>query len=236
MRARRVKWLAWHTYYRVLLSRFDAIICVSKADAAHFRRAGIQGSVQVLPNPVDVRGLEAARPRRPGTGALLYFGRLAPNKGIERLGAVLRAAPREWSVTIVGNGDEPYVRHLKEVFRSSGGRCVFRGGVPDAELADVIASHDCVVLPSRTEGFGLTLVEALATGVPVVASDIAAYREIAEDASVPLTDFDRPEDVVRSIRNAMAKWDEPRARARAASYSWEQRGPAFIDLYRRLAG
>jgi glycosyltransferase involved in cell wall biosynthesis len=90
------------------------------------------------------------------------------------------------------------------------------------------------VLPSRAEGFGLTVVEALATGVPVVASRIPSYRTIASDSPVRLVDFDRPAEVVAGIRSALSDWDARRAREVAGRFSWKHRGRDFLVLYESL--
>jgi alpha-1,3-mannosyltransferase len=233
-RYRLAKELLWRSYYRALLSRFTVIACVSDEDASTCRRAGITRNVRILPNPVATERFNTS-PAGPGSGALLYFGRLAPNKAIERLAGVLRVGPRSWTLTIAGSGDSAYVGRLRATFESFGQRCRFVGTVSDAELPALIASHDCVVLPSRTEGFGLTLVEAMAAGVPIAASDIPTYADIARDSPVELVDFDQPTRCVERIEHAMASWDSELARRRASSFSWDRSGPAFIDLYRSLA-
>ena len=91
---------------------------------------------------------------------------------------------------------------------SPGERVQLLGYVDDDVLVDELCGCDCVLLPSRQEAFGLTLVEAMASGAPIVASDIPAYRELAGGAGIALADFDDPQAIVRAIekqRRAMTR-------------------------------
>jgi glycosyltransferase involved in cell wall biosynthesis len=228
-----LKQALWRTYYRALLGRFAALLCVSEQDLALCRSTGLDNA-RLFPNPVRTAPFEVVVPTPPGRGALLYFGRLAPNKGIDRLAGVLAQAPPSWTLTVVGTSEDRYADHLARTLAAVGDRVAFRGEVPEAELPSLIAAHDCVVLPSRTEGFGITLIEALATGVPVVASDIAPYREIAS-SDVALVDFDRHRDAVDAITTAIETWDPISAKTHAHGFSWECRGPDFVALYEHVA-
>jgi alpha-1,3-mannosyltransferase len=233
-RLRLLKSALWRSYYRVLLGRFSVVLCVSRQDLELCRNAGL-GNARLFPNPVRTAPFEAVDPRPPGNGALVYFGRLAPNKGVERLAPVLARAPADWTLTVVGRADDSYHGRVSRAMSSLGNRVLMRGEVPDDELPALVARHDCVVLPSYTEGFGLTLVEALATGVPVVASDIGPYRELSAGTGTRLVDFDRPDDVVQAVRAAVEHWNERAARAHARSYSWEARSEEFRRLYEHIA-
>lgn len=228
-----LKEFGWRSYYRAILRRFAVIACGSEHDLRFCTRIGL-ANARLVRNPVRVEPFEAIDPDPPEAGALLYFGRISPNKGLERLMPVLRQAPSTWSLTIIGRGDREYEARLRQTFAELGPRVRFLGLVPDAELPSVVARHDCVVLPSRSEGFGMTLVEALAAGVPVVASDIPSYREIARGSPAPLVDFSRPADCVEQIRRAGRTWDREAARARAREFSWRRRASEFADIYRSL--
>jgi glycosyltransferase involved in cell wall biosynthesis len=228
------KELAWRSYYRLLLRQCSVILCESRHDLAACQRVGL-ANARLWPLPVQVEPYERATPEPADPGALLYFGRIAPNKGLERLVPVLEQAPGSWSLTIAGTGSTRYVGELRSLFGRFGPRVRFTGHVPDDDLPRLVASHACVVLPSRTEGFGLTLVEALATGVPVVASDIPSYREIARGAPAPLVDFDDTRAAVASIQAAVESWDRAAARERARTFSWSAGAYRLAATYRAIA-
>ncbi|HET7754993.1 MAG TPA: glycosyltransferase, partial [Anaeromyxobacteraceae bacterium] len=112
------------------------------------------------------------------------------------------------------------------------------GAVTDAELAALYAGAACFVLPSIYEGFGLPLVEAMASGTPAVASDIRALREVGGDA----VRYAPPEDPAELARIIAAVVDDragsreraQRARERALAFTWEACARATLDVYREI--
>ncbi len=110
------------------------------------------------------------------------------------------------------------------------------GSVSHEELASLYRRAACLVFPSLYEGFGLPLLEAMASGCPVAASNRSAIPEVCGDAAVL---FD-PEDVhaiVNGVREALARADELRERglARAASFTWEECARRHDAVYLSVA-
>src|SRR5205823_901810 len=95
-----------------------------------------------------------------------------------------------------------------------------RGYVAKDELVDLYRGAAALVMPTRYEGFGLPVVEAMASGTPVVATPDAALREVADDAAV----FVEPEDLADGVRQALAERDTLVAAGlrRAAAFSWDE--------------
>jgi glycosyltransferase involved in cell wall biosynthesis len=109
------------------------------------------------------------------------------------------------------------------------------GYVPRQELASLYRRAACVVFPSLYEGFGLPVLEAMASGCPVAASNRGAIPEVCGDAAVL---FD-PEDVyaiTNGVRDALARADELRERgiARAAGFTWEETARRHEVVYRAV--
>jgi alpha-1,3-mannosyltransferase len=225
----RLKRIVWRRVLLPSLRTFDTVLADSAAD---FGWVSGLPRARLLENPVDIDRFTsvASAPPRP-EGPLLYFGRVAPNKGLETLAPLLR---RDESLRLVvtGRGDQRYLAALKRSF--DGLAADFTGELDASMLDKQLRACSAIVLPSRTEGFGLTLVEAMATGRPVVAADIPPYREIAVGTGVVLVNFDNPAAVVEQLGRARRGADHAATVERALSYAWGTRAPEFADLYRGL--
>jgi glycosyltransferase involved in cell wall biosynthesis len=105
-----------------------------------------------------------------------------------------------------------------------------RGYVPKEELVSLYQRAACLVFPSRYEGFGLPVVEAMACGTPVVAAPEAAMQEVAGDAAI------FAEDLAEGIRRALVDRDRLSAAGleRAKAFSWRETARITADVYRSV--
>src|SRR5205814_9583793 len=109
-----------------------------------------------------------------------------------------------------------------------------RGYVPRDELAELYRGAACLVFPSRYEGFGLPVVEAMASGTPVVAAPDAALREVAGDAAV----FAEPGALADGVRRALAERERLVAAGleRARRFTREGAARRTVAVYREVLG
>jgi glycosyltransferase involved in cell wall biosynthesis len=105
-----------------------------------------------------------------------------------------------------------------------------RGYVPKGELVSLYQRAACLVFPSRYEGFGLPVVEAMACGTPVVAAPETALQEVAADAAIFTS------DLAEGVRRALAERDRLSAAGleRAKSFTWLETARATAAVYRRV--
>ncbi|WP_207457440.1 glycosyltransferase [Azospirillum sp. SYSU D00513] len=146
--------------------------------------------IQVVPNSIDIAAVRAAGasapPRVLPERFIVFFGRLETRKGIGPLGealpAVLAAQP-DLHVVVVGGEDAPsaeVITRFKEHLAPFAGRVHLLGALPRRQALSIVARAELAVIPSLWESFGFVVVEALALGVPVVASDAGGIPEIVE--------------------------------------------------------
>jgi phosphatidyl-myo-inositol alpha-mannosyltransferase len=166
---------------RPLWRRLRVRIAVSEA-AASFVEARFGNGVRIIPNGCDVELFAKAEPAvdLPPGRRLLWVGRLDPQKGFGvavRAFAELAAELSDLVFVVAGDGrDRGAVGSLPPRVR---GRVVMLGAVPHDQLPAYHAAADAFVAPALgQESFGIVLVEAMAAGLPVVASDIPGYREV----------------------------------------------------------
>jgi phosphatidylinositol alpha-mannosyltransferase len=177
---------AFQTYLSKVVDKLDARIAVSKTAAESAERY-FPGSYHIIPNGVDVERFHPATPgfeewNDPDRLNLLFVGRLDPRKGVHVL---LQAMPEVVARTdgrarllVVGDS---YLRTRLEasVPASIRDHVRFLGHVPSEDLPRWYATGDLFVSPaSGNESFGIVLLEAMASGCPVVASDIPGYRSV----------------------------------------------------------
>ena len=156
---------------------------------------------------------------------VLYVGSIEPRKNPLAAAHAAREAGRR--LVVVGPAKDE--RLARELARAG---AELRGYVEKAELAELYRGAACLVHPSRYEGFGLTVVEAMASGTPVVAAPDAAVREVAGDAAV----YARPDELAEAIGRAVAERERLAAAGleRAKRFSWAETARRTAAVYREL--
>ena len=143
-----------------------------------------RATAELIPNGVDIPANLPSRKRTfNGTVRLMYIGRLDPKKGLENLLlAMEQIDDSDVCLDIFGAGDPVYVAKLMGLMRHLGieGQVTFRGHVDGAAKRDAFLEADICVVPSYTENFAMVIAEALAHGVPVIASQGTPWAEVTD--------------------------------------------------------
>lgn len=236
---------SWAAEVRSTVAFAAATVCVSRSLAADaVALAGADPArVVVVPDTYDQRRFTyfERRPVGPRRVRLITVGRLVPVKGhdilLRSLGALTRAGV-DAELTIVGDGPE---RGRLAALVSREGlseRVFFRGSLEDAALAAALAEADAFVLPSRREGFGVALVEALATGLPVVATRSGGPEDVVGSGDGLLVERDDAAALAEGITALAAHVDEYDRQAIAARaharFSAASVGAQLMAIYRSV--
>lgn len=228
-----------------LVARIHGRIAVSGA-ARHFISRYFPGDYRIIPNGVDLERYASAEPMdelRDGTLNILFVGRLEERKGlIHLLKAYHRLRKRhvDARLLVVGAGAK-----LREYRRYVGLRQIrdveFLGRVSDEEKARYFASADIFCAPSTgQESFGIVLLEAMAAGIPIVASDIHGYKNVVQRDVTGLLVEPKNHRQLAAALYALARDPDLRhemgeaGRARAPEYSWPNVTRQVVDFYQEV--
>ena len=241
-----------HGWEYALAQRADAIIAVSEATKRDvIERLHVpEARITVIPEAVDTafappsRGDAQAQVRaRFGLAApyVLYVGQFDPRKNMNGLvSAFARAATRHTDLHLVVAGDlgklAPFLHTALERGHAPRDRVVLTGHVTDVELAALYAGAECLLHAALLEGFGLTPLESLAAGTPVIGFRAGAVVEVGGDAGV-LVETDRPDALGDALLaylddDALRARLRAGARARAALFSWDRAARDTLAVYR----
>ena len=181
---------------------------------------------------------------------LLYAGNIRPQKNIPRLVeafAVVREklsrhpVYRDLHLVIIGDEISRYPSVRRAVLQTRVERSVrFLGFLPFEVLRVFFQSAALFAFPSLYEGFGLPPLEAMATGVPVVASNVSALPEVLGDAAL-LVNPEKVFEIARAIQDALLDEDLrasliAKGRAQAARYSWDRTAREVLEVYGEVGG
>jgi len=237
--------------FRPLLSlyaeKLSARIAVSDV-ARRTVESQFPGHYRVIPNGVDIQRFASAAPieeLRDGRFNVLFVGRFEPRKGLKFLfGAlpqIIKSVP-DVRVVVVGGG--PFARYYKGFVPDSCRHAVhFAGFVSREMLARHFASADVFCSPALGgESFGIVLLEAMAAGVPIVASDIPGYRTVVRDRETGLLVPRGSSDAIAHAVVTLARDPELRRRLADAArraverYSWETVTGEIVRVYEEVLG
>jgi phosphatidylinositol alpha-mannosyltransferase len=225
------------------LDRLSAAIAVSEPVIQALSRY-FTAQWEVIPNGVNV-GYFHPDGRHPtdaieGDPRLLFLGRLDPRNGLDTVLAamprILERFPRS-QLTVVGDGPlMPYYRRLAKAL----GRSVRFTGKVYHERPDYYGTSDIYLCPTRRASFGITLLEAMACGRPMVVSDIIGFRELVGSVGcavlVPPDDAKAWTDTVVELLGDPARREAMGAvgLAKSAEYAWPRITERVLQVYQRL--
>jgi len=239
---------------RWLIRRMDAVVATSDKTAAYLERPA-----QVIMHGIDTDSFTPAPDRAalrgamglPVTGPLIgCYGRIRAQKGtdafVQAMIALLGTQADAHAIVMgraVGEEDAGFLDGLRAQVAKAGlaSRILFKPEVPTDAIADWYAALDLYIAPQRWEGFGLTPLEAMATGCPVVATRVGAFEQlVVQDQTgllVPADDIDALTQAARDALSDPARLADWRTNSRThvvQNFSIRSEAQSLITLYRRL--
>jgi len=199
--------------------------------------------MRIVPNGVDLERAVASDVERVVRDACIddrpyvfWLGTFQPRKNVRvLLDAFARLDEREFPHRLVLAGPAGWLPDHEPALGALGGRVRLLGPLAEPDAAALYAGADVFVFPSRHEGFGIPVLEAMAQGTAVIASDIPVLREVGGDAArfVPLDEPDVLADAILLLLHDDAARDSLVARGleHVQAYSWNRCVDATIDVY-----
>ncbi len=226
----------WPSYLRVMVGVPEEIVWRGLT-WFHGGAARVMAATPMVEELLQARGIDRIarwsrgidlslfRPRpkttpRSSRPVSLFVGRLSREKNVD--GFLALSVPG----TKVVVGDGPYRAELERKYAKqiADGRIVFRGFLTGEALASAYADADVFVFPSRTDTFGIVLLEALASGVPIASYPLGAAPELVTCPQLGAIG----EDLEDAVRRALAHGDPEVCAERAARYSWQRATESFL--------
>jgi glycosyltransferase involved in cell wall biosynthesis len=244
------KKLAWLLYQKRDLEDLDLIHATSEEEACDLGALGLARSVSVIPNGMHLTEQQAHFPfaaptidqRAHTLKTMLYLGRIYPVKGLPLLlDAWSDVRPNNWRLLIVGPDEGGHRSELEAQCRRLGleGSVEFQDAVSGAKKENIYRQADIFVLPSLSESFGMSVAEAMAYGLPVIASTAAPWPIISEENIGWWVNPTRP-DLAHAVRAATTT---PPATLKAmgqrasdhvrSDLSWKVLVPRYVEMYER---
>jgi glycosyltransferase involved in cell wall biosynthesis len=211
-------WQKWGRFGRMIgnkCKQADAFVAISPAIHAELQSEGYEQSrIHDLPNGVPVPEQSWRRTSHEGA---VFVGRLAPEKNLETLleaWKIVVRSHREARLILVGDGPErPKLESKAAALNFGLGIVQFRGVFNEPER--FLKEAAVFVLPSKEEGMSIALLEAMALGMPIVASDIPGNRQLIIDGVYGrLSPYDDPEKLALAI---LAQWHDKEAALKMAT-------------------
>lgn len=227
---------------RYAYDRAARILPVSRFLREAIRSYGVDRPFEVVPNVVD-KSVFFPGERGPQTGTgrrLLFVGNLEPSQ-LKGFPTLLRALSRlrehrsDWHLDVIGGGPERARHERSAAELGLGEHVTFHGPRPKAEVAQAMRNSDLLVLPSRVDNLPCVIVEAHASGLPVVATTVGGIPELVDERNGRLVPPDDPTTLAEVLEDTLANletFDRDAISASAqASYGLEVIGEQLSRIY-----
>lgn len=224
-----LKKIYFNLFCKLTLKKINKIIAVSKSDEKLF--STINSKVEFIPNAIEIDDFSKIK-RVDGKNTLLFVGRISKNKRIDNLIETvfyLKKKIPDIKLYVVGEDWGGIKGDLEELVEQKGlqNNVIFTGKVRTrGELSQYYSKARFFVSASEYEGFGISVLEAMAAGLTVIVNDIESFRDFVKDGQNGfIVDYSKPKEIATIIYNLLNSnlvQIESTARKTAKKYDWEK--------------
>ena len=232
-----------------ILSHADKIIGESNESLRQYKNWGLsEGKVTVVHNGIEWDDFKEIPSRgefrlsqkiRPNEKIVLYLGRIHKRKGLKLLVRAFARLNRPDVKLVIAGYDDGYQSEVEQEIEKFNitHKVLFTGGIYGIEKLKLYTDADVFVLPSRYEAFGITVLEALACGMPVIVSDKCGIKDILNDKCGKVVANDEEElanAILNIIEDDTIELFQGKRRDFAQQYSWSKIAEQMIAVYKSL--
>lgn len=239
---RRRNWRWFKPLDRWMYGRYHRIVCVGeetrKTLSAWLNRPELDKKMTVIPNGIDLQRIITARPAEDicvGPYKILMVSAFRPEKDQQTLIRAFEHLPKNYQLFLAGGAETPEnLRIMDDCKTLAKGHSVHFLGVR-SDVPNLLAAADAVVLSSKHEGMSLSLLEAMAAGKPLIASDVPGVHDLVSGAGLlfPFGDDRRLAELIRQVCEdpSFAAGVGAKCRARAADYDVAETARRYLQEY-----
>lgn len=219
----------------IVLRLADTVIVFSEEQKkfVHTTYGVKNDAIVIIPNGIDEAFLKQMKKEKSDTVRLLYVGRLTIQKRLERIIEAMPLLTFDASLTFVGDGEDR--KTLETLAQKVGGNITFTGRKPLEEAREYFHGSDVFVIPSDKEGMPMVILEAMAAGVPIVASNVMGLREAVGGVGVLVRDLS-PQGFAEALNTLVSNPERmleasEKGRAYAKNVTWPKIVSKIEEVY-----
>lgn len=192
----------WPLFARAF-TRADVVQAISTFLGEWARRRGFSGPLEIIPNGVDIQRFLGQPIAHEGT-MLITTSRLVHKNAVDDVIRALALLPETIQLQILGTGPDEVT--LRELVRSHNleKRVSFVGFVDNHSLPRYLHAADIFIRPSRSEGLGISFLEAMAAGLPVIATQEGGLKDFVSSETAWVVAKDHPDQIAQAVQNILA--------------------------------
>ena len=236
----RIGWRLYHLTYvpgRMALNSADIVATVSQTVKKQFEKVKmIKRPIIVIANaPENLAELTTKKVdlnKKPRN--LIYMGSFMPYKNVELLINGLNYLPNDYTLHLLSRISPKRKQQLRQLIPKNK-NVVFHGGVSDEKYADILADNAVMVSASKSEGFGLPLIEAIKMGIPAVVSDMDIFKEVGGNGALYFNDAKSFAKQIESLDNDRKRKSlVKKGQKHIQKFDWDKSATELIEAMSRL--